>query len=193
MTSGRPYLCTKHWIGDPCLCTKKILWELNSFHMLKLSFFLKQFAKLPTTWLKTMYKVGRPAWIVRSNWNHHLQRSITINRSQFLGLAPSKVNTIQDSRLLVSGTWIPDSNLKQYFGFFGLNPNSKGLDSGLHEQKFPWFRTDPDCLIWDNKTLNPRSNLTVRTMVRTCWHSDHTHKPAQEKNVFKSECSTKLR
>ena len=22
----------------PCLCTKKILWELNSFHMLKLSF-----------------------------------------------------------------------------------------------------------------------------------------------------------
>ena len=27
---------TMNW--RPCLCTKKILWELNSFHMLKLSF-----------------------------------------------------------------------------------------------------------------------------------------------------------
>ena len=103
-----------------------------------------------------------------------------------------KVNAIQDSRLLVSGTWIPpDSNLKQEFGFLELNPESKGLDSGFHKRKFPGFRTDPDCLIWGDKTLNPRSNLTVRTMARTCSHSDHTHKPAQEKNVLKSECSTK--
>ena len=41
-----------------------------------------------------------------------------------------KVNNIQDSRLLVSGAWIPpDSNLKQDFGFLELNPDSKGLDS----------------------------------------------------------------
>ena len=59
MTSRRPYLCSKQWIGGhvcvqnnesaamfvyktmnrrPCLCTKEVLWELNSFHMLKLSF-----------------------------------------------------------------------------------------------------------------------------------------------------------
>ena len=80
-----------------------------------------------------------------------------------------KVNAIQDFRLLVSGTWIPpDSNLKQEFGFLELNPDSKGLDSGFHKQNFPGFRTDPDCLIWGDKTLNPRSNLTVHTMVRTC-------------------------
>ena len=29
--------------------------ELNSFHMLKLFFYSKQFAKLLTTWLKTIY------------------------------------------------------------------------------------------------------------------------------------------
>ena len=174
MTSGRPYLCTKHWIGGPCLCTKKNPVGIELFSHVKTFFVSKQFAKL----------VGRPAWLVRGNWNHHLQWSITINRSQFLGLAPSKLNAIQDSRLLVSGTWIPDFNLKQYFGFLELNPNSKGLDSVFHKQKFPGFQTDPDCLIWGNKTLNPRSNLTVRTMVRTCWHSDHTHKPAQEKMCF---------
>ena len=38
----------------PCLCTKKILWELNSFHVLKLLFYSKQFAKLLTTRLKTI-------------------------------------------------------------------------------------------------------------------------------------------
>ena len=39
----------------PCLCTKKILWELNSFHMFKIFFYSKQFAKLLTTRLKTIY------------------------------------------------------------------------------------------------------------------------------------------
>ena len=38
MTSRRPYLCTKQWIGGHVCVQKKILWELNSFHMLKLSF-----------------------------------------------------------------------------------------------------------------------------------------------------------
>ena len=37
MTSRRPYLCTKQCGGHVCV-QKKILWELNSFHMLKLSF-----------------------------------------------------------------------------------------------------------------------------------------------------------
>ena len=36
----------------PCLCTKNIVWELNSFHMLKAFFYSKQFAELLTTWLK---------------------------------------------------------------------------------------------------------------------------------------------
>ena len=45
-----------------CLCTKQILWELNSFHMLKLSFISKQFAKLLTTWLKTISIVRLPKW-----------------------------------------------------------------------------------------------------------------------------------
>ena len=39
---------------------------------------------------------------------------------------------------------------------------------GFHKQKFPGFRTDPDCVILGDKTLHPRSNLTVRTMVHTC-------------------------
>ena len=34
---------------------KKILWELNSFHMFKTFFYSKQFAKLLTTRLKTIY------------------------------------------------------------------------------------------------------------------------------------------
>ena len=38
MTSRRPYLWTKQWIGGHVCVQKKILWELNSFHMLKLSF-----------------------------------------------------------------------------------------------------------------------------------------------------------
>ena len=38
MTSRRPYLCTKQWIGGHVCVPKKILWELNSFHMFKLSF-----------------------------------------------------------------------------------------------------------------------------------------------------------
>ena len=38
MTSRRPYLWTKQWIGGHVCVQKKILRELNSFHMLKLSF-----------------------------------------------------------------------------------------------------------------------------------------------------------
>ena len=38
MTSRRPYLWTKQWIGGHVCVQKKILWELNSFHMLKRSF-----------------------------------------------------------------------------------------------------------------------------------------------------------
>ena len=38
MTSRRPYLRTKQWIGGHVCTQKKILWELNSYHMLKLSF-----------------------------------------------------------------------------------------------------------------------------------------------------------
>ena len=37
MTSRQPHLCTKQWIGGHVLY-KKIRWELNSFHRLKLSF-----------------------------------------------------------------------------------------------------------------------------------------------------------
>ena len=35
----------------PCLCTKIIMWEFNSFHIIHYS---KQFAKLLNTWLKTI-------------------------------------------------------------------------------------------------------------------------------------------
>ena len=41
----------------PCLCTKNILWELNSFLMLKLFFHSKQFAKLltmPRDWKRSI-------------------------------------------------------------------------------------------------------------------------------------------
>ena len=42
MTSRWPNWCTKQWIGGH-ICVQKILWELNSFHMLKLSFFQSNF------------------------------------------------------------------------------------------------------------------------------------------------------
>ena len=68
----------------PCLCTKNPV-ELNSFHMLKLSFInSKQFAKLLTTRLKTIYsetsdyflsvlthfkeKIPQKKLIIRLNW-----------------------------------------------------------------------------------------------------------------------------
>ena len=38
MTSRRPCLCAKQWIGGHVCVQKKILWELDSFHKLKLSF-----------------------------------------------------------------------------------------------------------------------------------------------------------
>ena len=38
MTSWQPYWCSKTMKRRPCLCTKTILWELNSFLMQMLSF-----------------------------------------------------------------------------------------------------------------------------------------------------------
>ena len=56
MTSRWPYLCTKQWIGGHVCVQTKILWELNSFHMLKLSFVP---SNLQSCWprdLKTIYR-----------------------------------------------------------------------------------------------------------------------------------------
>ena len=163
--------------------------------------------------------MGRLAWLVWSNWNHHLKWS-----NETIHLPLPEAHTITCFSLAakcwlrggVGGqfprnlNWsvklmqsrIPDC-LSVELGFLRIpflsrisgpwaESGFQGPGFGFHKQKFPWFR-NPDCLIWGDKTLSPRSNLTVRTMVRTCWHSDHTHKPAQEKIVFKSECSTKLR
>ena len=33
MTSRRPYWCSKTMKRQPCLCSKQVLWELNSFLM----------------------------------------------------------------------------------------------------------------------------------------------------------------
>ena len=60
MTSRRPYLCTKQWTGGH---------GIKLFSHVKTFFYSKQFAKLLTTWLKTMY------------WFHVAVR-LFINRSQ---------------------------------------------------------------------------------------------------------------
>ena len=57
VTSRRPYLGTKQWIGGHVCVQKKILWELNSFHMLKLSFIpsnLQSSCCWPRDWKRSM-------------------------------------------------------------------------------------------------------------------------------------------
>ena len=55
----------------PCLCTKKILWELNSFHMLKLYFIPSNFQSCwPRDWKRS---IGIAIVWKSSNW-----RSVTI-------------------------------------------------------------------------------------------------------------------
>ena len=66
MTSRRPYLCTKQWIGGH-ICVqnnesaamfvyKNNPVEIDLFSHVKTFFCSKQFAKLLTTWLKTIYR-----------------------------------------------------------------------------------------------------------------------------------------
>ena len=54
MTSRRPYLCTKQWIGGH-VCVQKHSVGIKLFSPVKTFFYSKQFAKLLTTWLKTIY------------------------------------------------------------------------------------------------------------------------------------------
>ena len=54
MTSRRPYLCTKQWIGGHVWAQKKIPLGIELFSHVKPFFYSKQFAKLLTTWLKTI-------------------------------------------------------------------------------------------------------------------------------------------
>ena len=53
MTSRRPYLCTKQWIGGHVCVQKKIMWKLNSFLMLKLFFHSKQLT-MPRDWKRSI-------------------------------------------------------------------------------------------------------------------------------------------
>ena len=55
MTSRRPYLCTKQWIGGH-VCVQKNPVGIELFSHVKTFFCSKQFAKLLTTWLKTIYR-----------------------------------------------------------------------------------------------------------------------------------------
>ena len=47
---------------------KKKLWELNSFSHVKTFFYSKQFAKLLTTWLKTIYRRSADKEKMALNW-----------------------------------------------------------------------------------------------------------------------------
>ena len=53
MTSRRPYLCTKQWIGGH-VCVRKNPLEIELFSHVKTFFYSKQCAKLLTTWLKAI-------------------------------------------------------------------------------------------------------------------------------------------
>ena len=68
MTSRRPYLCTKQWIGGH-VCVQKNPVGIELFSHVKTFFYSKQCAKLQTTWLKTMYRF-------------HVAVRLFINRSQ---------------------------------------------------------------------------------------------------------------
>ena len=57
MTSRRPYLCTKQWIGGHVCRVQKNPVGIELFSHVKTFFYSKQFAKLLTTWLKTIYNL----------------------------------------------------------------------------------------------------------------------------------------
>ena len=59
MTSRRPYLCTKQWIGGLVCVQKKNPVGIELFSHVKTFFYSKQFAKLLTTWLKTIYRFDK--------------------------------------------------------------------------------------------------------------------------------------
>ena len=54
MTSWLPYWCTKQWIGGH-VCVQKNPVGIVPFSLVKIFFYSKEFAKLLTTWLKTIY------------------------------------------------------------------------------------------------------------------------------------------
>ena len=54
MTSRRPYLCTKQWIGGH-VCVQKNPVGIELFSHVKTFFYPNQFAKLLITWRKTIY------------------------------------------------------------------------------------------------------------------------------------------
>ena len=56
MTLRRPYLCKKQWIGSH-VCVQKNPVRIELFSHVKTFFYSKQFAKLLTTWLETIYKL----------------------------------------------------------------------------------------------------------------------------------------
>ena len=55
MTSRRPYLCKKQWLGGH-VCVQKNPVGIELFSHVKAFFYSKQFAELLTTWLKTIYR-----------------------------------------------------------------------------------------------------------------------------------------
>ena len=59
MTSRRPYLWTKQWIGGHVCVQKKNPVGIELFSHVKTFFYSKQFAKLLTTWLKTIYRFDK--------------------------------------------------------------------------------------------------------------------------------------
>ena len=66
MTSRRPYLCTKQWISGHVCVQKKSCGNWTLFTcMFKTFFYSKQFAKLLTTWLKTISIVWLAVFITK--------------------------------------------------------------------------------------------------------------------------------
>ena len=85
MTSRRPYLCTKQWIGGH-VCVQKNPVGVKLFSHVKIFFNSKQFAKqlLLTTWLETIYQtapIQKYRFTAKSLHDHCAISSIV----QFLG------------------------------------------------------------------------------------------------------------
>ena len=58
MTSRRPYCCSKTIKRWPCLCSTKILWELNSFLMQTFSFVAIILHRCwPREWKRSIFKL----------------------------------------------------------------------------------------------------------------------------------------
>ena len=134
MTSRRPYVCTKQWLGGH-VCVQTILWELNSFHMLKLSF-------IPSN--------------LQSCWPRDWKRAIDCP------WVSEKGDQIEIHRLIIYFCCVNSLNhevRKEFWkfetGLFMLTSNCRCMDA-VESPNPSWLNCRSGCLVnvnWHGKTI----------------------------------------